>query len=187
MKARIALLLSLALPFAARADFTGKVIKIGVLNDQSGLYADLAGQGSVIAAKMAVQEMGGKVGDTPVEVIFADHQNKPDVGSSIARQWYDTDGVDVITDVPTSSVGLAVNEVSREKQQLALFVGPASSDLTGPKCSPYAASWVYDTYALAQVTGSAVVKSGGDSWFFITADYAFGHALERDTAAVVKA
>ncbi len=123
----------------------------------------------------------------PVQVIFADHQNKPDVGTAIARQWYDTEGVDVITDVPNSGVALGVNEVSREKKKLGLFVGPATSDLTGPKCSPYAAAWVYDTYALAHVTGSAVVKSGGDTWFFVTADYAFGHALERDTAAVVEA
>jgi branched-chain amino acid transport system substrate-binding protein len=161
-------------------------VKIGVLNDMSSLYSDIGGKGSVEAAKMAAEDAGQVLGQ-PVQVISADHQNKPDVGSAIARQWYDTEGVDVITDVPTSSVGLAVNEVSREKQKLALFVGPATSDLTGPKCSPYSASWVYDTYALAHVTGSAVVKSGGDTWFFVTADYAFGHALERDTAAVVKA
>jgi branched-chain amino acid transport system substrate-binding protein len=169
----------------AVAQGTGPV-KIGVLNDQSSLYADIGGKGSVEAAKMAAEDAGPVLGQ-PVQVIFADHQNKPDVGSNIARQWYDQDGVDVITDVPTSSVGLAVNEVSREKKKLALFVGPATSDLTGPKCNAYAASWVYDTYALAHVTGGAVVKSGGDSWFFITADYAFGHALERDTASVVEA
>jgi branched-chain amino acid transport system substrate-binding protein len=122
-----------------------------------------------------------------VQIISADHLNKPDVGSGIARQWYDNDGVDVIADVPTSSVALAVEEVSREKKKLALFVGAASADLTGPKCSPYAASWVYDTYALAHGTGGEVVKQGGKTWFFITADYAFGHALERDTAAVVEA
>jgi branched-chain amino acid transport system substrate-binding protein len=185
MKARIALLLSLALPFAARADFTGKVIKIGVLNDQSGLYADLAGQGSVIAAKMAVQEMGGKVGDTPVEVIFADHQNKPDVGSSIARQWYDADGVDVIVDVPTSSVALAVSGVTKEKNKVFIGSGPGTSDLTGKACSPNTVHWTYDTYALAQTTGKAEVQTGGKSWFFLTADYAFGHALERDTEEVV--
>jgi branched-chain amino acid transport system substrate-binding protein len=161
-------------------------VKIGVLTDMSSLYSDINGKGSVEAAKMAAEDAGPVLGK-PVEVVFADHQNKPDVGSSIARQWYDTEGIDVITDVPTSSVALAVNEVSREKQKLALFIGPATSDLTGPKCSPYAASWVYDTYALAHVTGGAVVKSGGDSWFFVTADYAFGHALERDTADVVKA
>ncbi len=168
---------------AALAQASGPV-KIGVLNDQTSLYADIGGKGSVEAAKMAAEDAGQVLG-APVQVIVADHQNKPDVGASIARQWYDQDGVDVITDVPTSSVALAVNEVSREKKKLALFTGPASSDLTGPKCSPYSASWVYDTYSLAHVTGSAVVKSGGDTWFFLTADYAFGHALERDTAAVV--
>src|SRR5258706_3583027 len=160
-------------------------VKIGVLNDMSSLYSDIGGKGSLESAKMAAEDAGMVLGQ-PVQVISADHQNKPDVGSQIARQWYDTENVDVITDVPTSSVALAVNEVSREKQKLALFVGPASSDITGPKCSPYAANWVYDTYALAHVTGGAVVKTGGDSWFFMTADYAFGHALERDTAAVVK-
>jgi branched-chain amino acid transport system substrate-binding protein len=144
-------------------------VKIGVLTDMSSLYSDINGKGSVEAAKMAAEDAGPVLGK-PVEVVFADHQNKPDVGSSIARQWYDTEGIDVITDVPTSSVALAVNEVSREKLKLALFIGPATSDLTGPKCSPYAASWVYDTYALAHVTGGAVVKSGGDSWFFVTAD-----------------
>src|SRR2546422_6732754 len=187
MNARIALLLSLALPLAARADFTGKVIKIGVLNDQSGLYADLAGQGSVTAAKMAAEEMGGKIGDANIEVIFADHQNKPDVGSNIVRQWIDRDGVDVIVDVPTSSVALAVSEVVREKNKVFLVSGAAASDLTGAKCAPTTVHWTYDTWALAHGTGSAVVKSGGDTWFFITADYAFGPALERDTAAAVKA
>ena len=179
--AAVALLVGIA-PIAPAA----AQVRIGVLNDMSSLYSDIGGKGSLESAKMAAEDAGPVLGQ-PVDVISADHQNKPDVGSSIARQWYDTGGVDVITDVPTSSVGLAVNEVSREKQKLALFVGPATSDLTGPKCSPYAASWVYDTYALAHVTGSAVVKSGGDSWFFLTADYAFGHALERDTAEVVTA
>src|SRR2546422_6471520 len=185
MNARIALLLSLALPLAARADFTGKVIKIGVLNDQSGLYADLAGQGSVTAAKMAAEEMGGKIGDANIEVIFADHQNKPDVGSTIARQWIDVDGVDVIVDVPTSSVALAVAGVVKDKNKVFLASGPATSDLTGKACSPNTIHWTYDTYALAHTTGSAVVQTGGDTWFFLTADYAFGQALERDTAAVV--
>src|SRR5260370_20902632 len=165
---------------------SGGPVKTGVLNDMSSLYADIGGKGSVEAAKMAAEDAGNVLGQ-PVQVIFADHQNKPDVGTAIARQWYDTEGVDVITDVPNSGVALGVNEVSREKKKLGLFVGPATSDLTGPKCSPYAAAWVYDTYALAHVTGSAVVKSGGDTWVFVTADYAFGHALERDTAAVVEA
>ncbi len=187
MKARIALLFALALPFAARAEFTGKVIKIGVLNDQSGLYADLAGQGSVTAAKMAVEDFGGKVDGTPIEVVFADHQNKPDVGSSIARQWYDADGVDVIVDVPTSSVALAVSQVTRDKNKVFIGSGPGTSDLTGKACSPNTVHWTYDTYALAQTTGKAEVEAGGKTWFFLTADYAFGAALERDTTAVVKA
>ena len=177
---------AVALSAGGAAAQSGGPVKIGVLNDMSGLYADIGGKGSVEAAKMAAED-AGKVLGQPVQVISGDHQNKPDVGANIARQWYDTDGVDVITDVPTSSVALAINEVSREKKKLALWSGPATSDLTGPKCNPYAASWVYDTYALAHVTGSAVVKSGGDTWFFVTADYAFGHALERDTADVVKA
>jgi branched-chain amino acid transport system substrate-binding protein len=177
---------AVALSAGGAAAQSGGPVKIGVLNDMSGLYADIGGKGSVEAAKMAAEDAGNVLGQ-PVQVISGDHQNKPDVGANIARQWYDTDGVDVITDVPTSSVALAINEVSREKKKLALWSGPATSDLTGPKCNPYAASWVYDTYALAHVTGSAVVKSGGDTWFFITADYAFGHALERDTADVVKA
>jgi branched-chain amino acid transport system substrate-binding protein len=172
---------------SARADFTNKTIKIGVLNDQSGLYADLAGQGSVTAAKMAAEEMGGKIGDAPIEVIFADHQNKPDIGSSIARQWYDTDGVDAIVDVPTSSVALAVSQITRDKNKVFLGSSPGTSDLSGKACSPNTIHWTYDTYALAHTTGSAEVKAGGDTWFFLTADYAFGQALERDTTAVVTA
>jgi branched-chain amino acid transport system substrate-binding protein len=187
MTARIALLFALALPLSARAEFTGKVIKIGVLNDQSGLYADLAGPGSVTAAKMAVEDAGGKIGDVPIEVIFADHQNKPDVGSNIVRQWIDVDGVDVIVDVPTSSVALAVAQVVKDKNKVFLASGPATSDLTGKACSPNTVHWTYDTYALAHTTGTAEVQSGGDTWFFLTADYAFGQALERDTTAVVTA
>jgi branched-chain amino acid transport system substrate-binding protein len=176
----------LALGATGAAAQSGAPVKIGVLNDMSSLYADIGGKGSVTAAEMAAEDVGPVLGQKVV-VVSADHQNKPDVGANIARQWYDQDGVDVITDVPTSSVALAVNEVSREKKKIALWSGPASSDLTGPKCNPYAASWVYDTYALAHVTGGAVVKSGGNTWFFVTADYAFGHALQRDTAAVVEA
>ena len=161
-------------------------VKIGVLNDRSSLYADLSGQGSVEAAKLAVEDAGGKVLGKPVEIVFADHQNKPDVGSSIARQWFDTEGVDIITDVPNSAVALAVQELARQKGKITLFSGPATADLTGPKCSPTGVHWTYDTYGLAHGTGNAVVKSGGVTWFFITADYAFGHALERDTSEVVK-
>ena len=172
---------------AAMAQFSGNVIKIGVLNDQSSLYADITGQGSVLAARMAVEDVGGKVAGTPVEVVFADHQNKPDVGTSLARQWLERDGVDVIVDVPTSSVALAINEVVREKNSVFLVSGAATADLTGKACSPNTVHWTYDTWALANGTGKSVVKAGGDSWFFLTADYAFGHALERDVSNVVKA
>jgi branched-chain amino acid transport system substrate-binding protein len=162
-------------------------IKIGVLVDMSSLYADATGKGSLTATQMAVEDFGGTVLGRPIEVVSADHQNKPDIGKSIADKWYDADGVDMIVDVPTSSVALAVEAVSRDRHKIVLFSGPASSDITGKFCSPYAVHWTYDTYTLAHVTGGAMVKAGGDSWFFITADYAFGHALERDTAAVVTA
>ena len=170
----------------AAAEMSDGKIKIGVLNDQSSLYADLSGQGSVLAAKMAIEDFGGSVNGTPVEVVFADHQNKPDVGSNIARQWYDVDQVDMIVDVPNSAVALAVNELTREKNKVFLVSGAATSALTGDKCSPNTVHWTYDTWALANGTGKAVVQTGGDSWFFLTADYAFGHALEKDTTAVVE-
>ncbi|WP_186416992.1 ABC transporter substrate-binding protein [Bosea sp. CS1GBMeth4] len=160
-------------------------VKIGVLNDRSGLYSDITGEGSVIAARLAVEDFKAAEKGLKVEIVSADHQNKPDVGSTIARQWYDQDGVDVIMDVPTSSVALAINQITREKNKIHINSGAASSDLTGKACSPNTVHWTYDTYALAQGTGGAMVKAGGDSWFFLTADYAFGHALERDTAAVV--
>ena len=171
----------------AWAEMSDGKIKIGVLNDQSSLYADLSGQGSVLAAKMAIEDFGGSVNGTPVEVVFADHQNKPDVGSNIARQWYDVDQVDMIVDVPNSAVALAVNELTREKNKVFLVSGAATSSLTGDKCSPNTVHWTYDTWALANGTGKAVVQTGGDSWFFLTADYAFGHALEKDTTAAVEA
>jgi branched-chain amino acid transport system substrate-binding protein len=170
---------------AAQAQISDGVIKIGVLNDMSGLYADLTGPGSVVAAKMAVEDFGAAKKGMKVEIVSADHQNKPDVGSNVARTWYDVDKVDVIVDVPTSSVALAVNQVTREKGKAFLVSGAASSDLTGKACSPNTIHWTYDTWNLANGTGSAIVKTGGDTWFFITADYAFGHALERDTEAVV--
>jgi branched-chain amino acid transport system substrate-binding protein len=172
---------------AARADFSDNAIKIGVLNDASGLYADLGGKGSLIAAQMAVADFGGKIGNTPIEVLYADHQNKPDVGSNIARQWIDVDHVDVIVDVPTSSVALAVAQVVKDKNKVFLASGPGSSDLTGKACSPNTVHWTYDTYALGNVTGKAEVQAGGKTWFFLTADYAFGQALERDTTKVVEA
>jgi branched-chain amino acid transport system substrate-binding protein len=172
---------------AAQAQISDDVVKIGVLNDMSGLYADLGGQGSVEAARMAIADFGGTVNGKKIELISADHQNKPDVGGAIARQWYDNDKVDAIVDVPTSSVALAVQDVARERKKVFLISTAASSDLTGKACSATGIHWTYDTVALANGTGSAVVKAGGDTWFFITADYAFGHALERDTAAVVTA
>jgi branched-chain amino acid transport system substrate-binding protein len=174
-----------AMAGTANAQISDGVIKIGVMNDQSGLYADLTGQGSVIAARLAVEDFGAAKKGMKVEIIFADHQNKPDVGSNIANQWYDVDKVDAILDVPTSSVALAVNEITRKKGKAFLVSGAATSDLTGKACSPNTIHWTYDTWMLANGTGSAIVKTGGDSWFFLTADYAFGHALERDTEAVV--
>src|SRR6478609_5435862 len=171
---------------AAQAQISGNVVKIGVLNDQSGLYADLGGQGSVLATKMAIEDFKAKEKGLNVEVIFADHQNKPDVATQIANRWIDTEGVDVIVDVPNSGVALAVNEVIRTKGKVFINSGAASSDLTGAKCSPNTVHWTYDTWMLANGTGKAIVKTGGDTWFFITADYAFGHALERDTSEVVK-
>src|SRR5580658_9953998 len=170
---------------AARADDVS--VKIGVLTDMSSLYSDIGGPGSVAAAKLAVEDFNPSAHGMKVEVVVADHQNKPDVGAGIARQWYDVDHVDVIVDVPTSSVALAISEVTREKNKVFLGSGPASSDLTGAKCSPDTIHWTYDTWMLANGTGKALVKTGGDTWFFITADYAFGHALERDTTAVVVA
>src|SRR6202790_4956705 len=170
---------------AAEAQISDNVVKIGVLSDMSSLYADIGGPGSVVAAKMAVEDSGTEKRGIKVEVVSADHLNKPDVGSSIARQWYDTDKVDVIVDVPTSSVALAVNEITKEKRKAFLVSGAASSDLSGKACSPNTVHWTYDTWMLANGTGGAIVKTGGDSWFFLTADYAFGLALERDTEAVV--
>ena len=170
---------------AASAQVSDNVIKIGVLSDMSSLYTDLAGAGSVVATRMAVEDSGIERRGIKVEIVSADHQNKPDIGSAVARQWYDTDKVDVIVDVPNSGVALAVNQITKDKGKAFLVSGAASSDLTGKACSPNTIHWTYDTWMLANGTGSAIVKTGGDTWFFLTADYAFGHALERDTEAVV--
>lgn len=180
----VAAAVALAWP-GAQAQISDGVIKIGVLSDMSSLYTDIAGRGSELAARMAVEDFGAAAKGMKVEIVSADHQNKPDVGSQIANQWYDVDKVDVIVDVPTSSVALAINEVTRKKGKAFLVSGAASSDLTGKACSPNTIHWAYDTWMLANGTGNAIVKTGGDSWFFLTADYAFGHALERDTEAVV--
>ena len=176
---------ALALSCAAQAQISGNVVKIGVLNDQSGTYSDITGPGSTLAAKMAVEDFKAKEKGLNVEVVFADHQNKPDVGSQIASKWYDAEGVDVIVDVPTSSIALAVAKITADKGKAFLVSGAASADLTGKACNANTIHWTYDTWNLANGTGSAIVKTGGDTWFFLTADYAFGHALERDTEAVV--
>lgn len=170
----------------ARAADTGP-IKIGVLTESSGVYADLAGPGSIVAAKMAVEDFGGAVNGRPIEVISADHQNKPDIAAGIARRWFDNEGVDMIVDLPNSSAAAAVAEVGREKHKPIMITNPGDSGLTGSKCSPFSVHWTYDTWALAHGTGLAIVEQGGKSWFFITADYTFGHAIARDTSAVVKA
>jgi branched-chain amino acid transport system substrate-binding protein len=183
--ATLALAAATALTGAAQAeDIT---VKLGVLNDMSSLYSDIGGQGSVVAAKMAIADFDPAAHGMKVELINADHLNKPDVGSNIVRQWFDVDHVDAVIDVPTSSVALAVNEVIREKNKVFLVSGAATSDLSGPKCSPNTVHWTYDTWMLANSTGKSIVKTGGNTWFFLTSDYAFGHALERDTKAVVLA
>jgi branched-chain amino acid transport system substrate-binding protein len=170
----------------AAAQMSDEVIKLGVLTDLSGLYSDGTGKGSVAAAEMAVADFGGTVLGKPIKVIAADHLNKPDVGLAIARRWYDTEQVDTIVDVPTSSIALAVQQLTREKNRVLLMSGTGSSELTGTACSPNGVHWTYDTYALSAVGAKAMVASGADSWFFITADYTFGHQLEREATKVVK-
>jgi len=176
---------SVALPAAAQQVSDGKV-KIGILNDQSGVYADFGGKWSYEAAQMAAEDYGGTVLGAPVEVVTADHQNKPDIASNIAREWYDTEQVDSIMELTTSSVALAVQGLSVEKKKIDIVVGAATTELTGKQCSPYGFHWAYDTHALAVGTGGALVKAGGDTWFFLTADYAFGYSLEEQTSEFVK-
>ena len=162
-------------------------IKFGVLTDLSGPYSDLSGEGSVVATQLAVDDFLANHPDFSIEVVKADHQNKPDVGSAIAREWFDEQGVDVIVDIASSAVGLAVSQIALDNDKLFLATGPASAAFTGKSCSPNTIQWTYDTYALSHGTGNAIVKNGGDKWFFITADYAFGHAMEGDTSGVVTA
>ncbi|NEV75791.1 ABC transporter substrate-binding protein [Rhodopseudomonas sp. BR0C11] len=162
-------------------------VKIGILNDQSGVYADYGGKWSLEAAKMAVEDFGGEVLGQKIELISADHQNKPDNAVAIARKWYDVDGVDMITELTTSSVALAIQDLSKEKKKIDIVVGAATSRITGDACQPYGFHWAFDTHALAVGTGGALVKAGGDTWFFLTADYAFGYALEKDTSEIVLA
>jgi branched-chain amino acid transport system substrate-binding protein len=183
------LLLGTALAFAAGSSAMAqdKTIKVGALSDQSGLYADLGGPGSTLAAQMAIEDSGLTAKGWKIDLISGDHQNKPDIGTAIARQWFDVDKVDIVVDVPNSGVALAVNNVIKEKNGVYINSGAATSDLTNAQCSPNTVHWTYDTYMLAHTTGQALVKAGGDTWFFLTADYAFGAALERDTTAVILA
>ena len=174
-----------ALLLAAPASAQG--VKIGILNDQSGVYADYGGKWSVEAAKMAIEDFGGEVLGQKIELVTADHQNKPDLASSIARRWYDVENVDMITELTTSSVALAIHELSKEKKKIDIVVGAATSRLTGDACQPHGFHWAYDTRALGVGTGGALTKAGGDTWFFLTADYAFGYALEKDTSEIVAA
>ena len=174
-----------ALLLAAPAFAQG--VKIGILNDQSGVYADYGGKYSVEAAKMAIEDFGGEVLGQKIEMVTADHQNKPDLATSIARRWYDADNVDMITELTTSSVALAVQDLSKEKKKIDIVVGAATPSITGSACSPYGFHWAFDTHALAVGTGGALTKAGGDTWFFLTTDYAFGYALEKDTSEIVTA
>jgi branched-chain amino acid transport system substrate-binding protein len=176
----------LAKPGLLRAQSTSKSVKIGMLSDLNGPYRDVGGPGNKVAAELAIEDFGGSVLGRPIEVLQADDQNKPDIAASLAREWIDNQGVDVLTDGAASSSGLAVQQIAMEKKRIYLITGPATSDMTGPKCTPYGIHFSYDTYALANGTGNALTKAGGDSWFFITADYAFGYALERDTINAVK-
>jgi branched-chain amino acid transport system substrate-binding protein len=188
MKHRISALLlgtTLALAVCGAASAQDKNIKIGVLTDNSGLYSDLGGVGSTVAAQMAIEDSGMAAKGWKIDLISADHQNKPDIATTIARQWADVEKVDIFMDVLNSGVGLAVNNVVKEKNSIMINTGAATSDLTNAQCTPNTIHWVYDTYMLANSTGQALVKAGGDTWYFITADYAFGHALERDTTAVI--
>ncbi|KRR08404.1 ABC transporter permease [Bradyrhizobium jicamae] len=179
--------LVLMLPVAAQAQISGDVVKIGVLTDMAGVTADITGKGSLVAAEMAVREIGGTVLGKPIEVISADHQHKADVGSAIARRWFDVEGVDTIADVPNSGVALAIQGLAREKKRIALYSGAGTTALTNEQCSPFGFHWTYDTYAVSHGTASAVVKAGGTSWFFLASDYAFGHQLQNDATQVITA
>jgi len=173
-------------PHGARAQVSGDIVRIGVLNDQSTVFAANGGVGSVIAARLAAEDFGGRILGRPIEIVAADHQNRPDIASATARRWIDNEGIDAIADGASSAAGLAIQQVTREKRRLFLISGSATTELTGKSCSPYGFHFNYDTYALAYGTGRALVQQGSDSWFFITADYAFGHALERDTSRFVR-
>ncbi|TXJ10686.1 MAG: ABC transporter substrate-binding protein [Afipia sp.] len=181
------LYLSVALLIAGHAASAADTIKIGVLNDQSGVFADNGGTGSVAAAKLAVEDFGGQLLGQKIEVVTADHQNKPDIAAATARKWFDTEGVDIIADGAASSAGFAILEIARQKNKIFVISGPGSSDFTGKACSPVSFHFNYDTYALSKLTSEAVTKAGGNTWYFISADYAFGHALQRDATKFIEA
>ncbi|QRG07008.1 ABC transporter substrate-binding protein [Xanthobacter dioxanivorans] len=178
---------SVLLPASARAQISDTVVRIGVLGDMGGQFADIGGKGSVVAAQLAAEDFGGKVAGVPIEIIAGDHQNKADIGGATLRKWFDEGGVDAVADLPVSSVALAAQEIARERKKTLLISGAAVSDLTGKACSPYSTHWADDTYALANATGRAVTAAGGKTWFFLTVDYSFGHAMERDASAAVTA
>jgi branched-chain amino acid transport system substrate-binding protein len=180
-------LLAITMPFAAHAQVSDGVVKIGVLTDMAGVTADITGKGSLAAAEMAIKEVGGTVLGKPVQLISADHQHKPDVGSAIARRWFDVEAVDAIVDVPNSGVALAVQNLAREKKRIVMYSGAGTTALTNEQCSPYGFHWTYDTYAVSHGTASAVVKAGGTSWFILASDYAFGHQLQADATSVIEA
>ncbi|BBO14927.1 ABC transporter permease [Bradyrhizobium sp. TM102] len=182
-----AALIALIVPIAAQAEVSGGVVKIGVLTDMAGVTADVTGKGSLVAAEMAVREFGGTVLSKPVQVISADHQHKPDIGTGIARQWFDVEGVDAIVDVPNSGVALAIQGLAREKKKIVLYSGAGTTALTNEQCSPFGVHWTYDTYAVSHGTASAVVEAGGTTWFFLAADYAFGQQLQKDASDVIAA
>lgn len=171
----------------ALAQVSDDVVKIGVLTDMTGVTADITGKGSVIAAELAVKEFGGTVLGKKIEIVFADHQHKPDLGTSIARQWMDVDKVDALVDIPNSAIALAVQGMAKEKKRIVMFSGAGTTALTNEQCSPYGFHWTYDTYAVSRGTASAVVKAGGTSWFMLASDYAFGHQLQKDATDVVEA
>src|SRR5688572_15490893 len=171
--------------YAQNAKISDGVVRVGVIEDMSGVYADITGKGAVTAAQMAIDEFGGKVLGMPIELVYADHQNKPDIAAAAARKWFDTDKVDAILDVASSSPALAVLEIAKEKKKIITMSSPGSIRITNEACGPYVVHWAYDTYAIAQCTGRALMEQGFNTWYFVTADYAFGHSLENDLSAVV--
>ncbi|MGM5034988.1 ABC transporter substrate-binding protein [Tardiphaga sp. 803_E3_N1_3] len=183
----ISVVLACLMGAPAHAQFSGDAVKVGVLTDMSGIVSDATGAGSVLAAQLAAEDFGDRIGGKPVQVIFADHQLRPDLSASIARKWYEQDGVDVIADIPNSAAAIAVQEIARGQGRMVLFSSPGTTALTNQFCSPNSVAWTYDTYALARGTAKAVVESGGKSWYFVTADYAFGHQLQKDASAVIQA